>query len=122
MMLSFVKKSLLWIVSGTASVLLTACYGVMSVAECFNKKITVIDSAGNPIEGLEITFSDSSGNIDVTYSDKKGNADMFFCTYSQRVKVRVVDIDGEKNGEFKENEIFISPDDDSHEIVMESVE
>ncbi len=121
-MLGFIKKSLLWIVSGTASVLLTACYGVMSVADCFNKKITVVDSAGNPIEGLEITFSDSSGNIDVTYSDKDGEADMFFCTYSQEVKVTVVDVDGKKNGEFKEKELYVSPEDNSREIIMESVE
>jgi putative lipoprotein (rSAM/lipoprotein system) len=121
-MLSFVKKSLLWIVSGTASVLLTACYGVMSMADCFNKKITVIDSAGNPIEGLEITFSDNDGNIDVAYSDKDGKAEMFFCTYDDKVNVKVVDIDGEENGEFKEQELVVSSRDNSEEIVMESVE
>jgi hypothetical protein len=121
-MLSFVKKSLLWIVSGTASVLLTACYGVMSVADCFNKKITVVDSAGKPIKGLEITFSDVDGNIDVTYSDKYGDAEMFFCTYDNRVKVRIVDIDGEENGEFKEKEILVTRDDKTETIVMESVE
>jgi len=121
-MLRFIKKSLLWIVSGTVSVILTACYGVASMAECFGKKITVTDSESNPIKGLEITVSDAGCKQDLVLTDEAGVAEINFCTNYGKVTIEISDVDGAENGEFKEKTVVFLTDDNPETVEMESVE
>jgi putative lipoprotein (rSAM/lipoprotein system) len=121
-MLRFIKKSLLWIVSGTVSVILTACYGVGSMAECFSKKITITDSEGNPIKGLEVTMVDDGGNQNRVFTDESGEVEMHFCTDYSNVTVEIFDVDGAENGEFKEKTVVFSTDDNPETVEMESAE
>jgi putative lipoprotein (rSAM/lipoprotein system) len=121
-MLRFIKKSLLWIVSGTVSVILTACYGVGSMAECFSKKITVTDSEGNPIKGIEVRFSYDLGYMDHVQTDESGKAEINFCTDYNEIIATLVDIDGTDNGEFEDKTVVFSTDDNPETVEMESVE
>ncbi len=122
-MLGFIKKSLLWIASGTVSVILTACYGVNSMAECFSKKVTIIDSEGNPIKGLDVTlYTDYYSDPYTERTDDAGVVEMIFCSENSKVTVEVFDVDEDENGEFKEKTVIFSADDNPETIVMESVE
>ena len=121
-MLRFIKKSLLWIASGTVSVILTACYGVASMAECISKKIAVTDSEGSPIKGIEVRVSDELGDMDDVYTDESGKAEINFCTHYNEIAVRIMDVDGADNGEFEEKTVVFSADDNPETIVMQSAE
>ncbi len=77
-MLSLIKKSLIWIVSGTVSVILTACYGPAVCLEhrTLTKKLTFLDPQGAPIPELKIMtgfdvseyFTDANGQVTVSVS------------------------------------------------------
>ena len=121
-MIKFFKKSLLWIASGTVSVILTACYGVGSMAECFSKKITVIDSEGNPIKGIEVRVSDDLSDMDDVYTDESGKAEINFCTHYNEIGAEVMDIDGTDNGEFEDKMVVFSTNDNPETVELESVE
>lgn len=121
-MLRFIKKSLLWIVSGTVSVILTACYGVGSMVECFSKKITITDSQGNPIKGIRVRVSDELGDMDEVYTDESGKAEINFCTHYNEIAARISDVDGVDNGEFEEKTVVFSTDDNPETVEMESAE
>jgi len=57
-MLNRIKKSLIYIVTGSTTVILTACYGVMvNCKNFYDKKIVVKDKSGKPIRGLQLFVS-----------------------------------------------------------------
>lgn len=99
-MLSLIKKSLIWIVSGTASVILTACYGPQCTdAYDVSKKLTLVDPQGNPIPGLKI--ADWTDSPDGVFTDENGLATVAIygvCRSTEGRTFYVFDVDGEANG------------------------
>lgn len=126
-MIKFFKKSLLWIVSGTVSVILTACYGPNVMRDCFSKVITVVDEDGKPIPGLEIRSEDSYYS-DSVITNSDGSVSFDFCVAEGedmeiRISEKIKDgVDEEDPGEYVDKSVYIESSDDPETIVMESVE
>lgn len=128
-MLRFIKKSLLWIASGTVSVILTACYGVGSMAECFSKKITVVNEKGDPIPGLQVSAHLYNSERQLTDSD--GVAELAFCTSHTSTFMVVIsnnewddsDVFNEDEfGKIKEKRVIVEANDEPETIIIENAE
>lgn len=126
-MIKFFKKSLLWIASGTVSVILTACYGPNVMRDCFSKVITVVDEDGKPIPGLEIRSEDFYTSDPVT-TNSDGNVTLDFCVaegedLNIRISEKIYDDSNKEDpDEYVDKSVTIESSDDPETIVMESVE
>ncbi|HAN79050.1 MAG TPA: hypothetical protein DCQ31_15410 [Bacteroidales bacterium] len=98
-MIHIIRKYSAFVLSGTFSVILAACYGTPMDMQS-QKRITVFDPENKPIEGLALTLklhgetqfeskSDSNGDIYLNL-----NSDDSVSSYD----VLIADIDGEANG------------------------
>lgn len=97
MLFDVLRRSLIWIVSGTATVVLTACYGTYCTVKELSRKVLLVDPLGKPIPGLKVTdwgvhlygYSDENGEVLVNGT---------YCSYESGVTVEIEDVDGAKNG------------------------
>ena len=116
-MIKMLKRSLIWIVSGSATLILTACYGaMMECEEYMNKTLKFVDGQGNPIAGLEVSHPS-----DLSLTDKDGEVVYTYCkehTDYQR-EVDVKDIDGEENGSFEDKYVTVDLNEDAQSFTMD---
>ncbi len=119
-MLSLIKKSLIWIVSGTVSVILTACYGMPAGDyQCYGeqKKVKAVDPNNDPIPGLLVTSELDDAGL---HTGADGTATLeVFC--NRNILVTVEDVDGSANGSYftKTVSVEVPPADEIEIIVME---
>jgi hypothetical protein len=103
------KKILYFIITGSTSVFIAACYGIpLNIKDLGPWKIRAVDSQNNPIQGLKVTIRQYSNNypvpdtIDVATTDTIGSMYTHLQVEEQSTTVRheaiISDIDGTENG------------------------
>ncbi len=102
-MLSLIKKSLIWIVSGTASIILTACYGPPTDPACF-VQLKTVDPNNDPIPGLAVSRAEYGQD---SYTSSDGIAYLDGACHADIV-VTITDVDGAENGSFLTKTVGLS--------------
>lgn len=106
---NFWKRFLLFLVTGSTSIFIAACYGTGSMYNKLTDGWTIItkDENNKPISGLKVTITEyltGSSNVDTldvinTNSEGTVNANLYMYEEGSYVRqARIVDIDAEKNG------------------------
>jgi hypothetical protein len=90
------------IITGSATMILTACYGVYMPLSRFKGKLQVTNKASEPITGIKVSY-ESAEFQEVGYTDKNGDVEYDIDSYgSNTINFKFEDIDGTDNlGEFK---------------------
>jgi FlaG/FlaF family flagellin (archaellin) len=103
-MLRIIKKSLAYILTGSFTIILAACYGTPVEME-YTKTIKTTDDNENPIAGLKVTLSQNGTKIDSATTDNAGFVDFYdVYTDNQDYEVSIQDVDGNENlGIFKDS-------------------
>ena len=120
-MLKFIKRYLAFIITGSFSFILAACYGAPMEIGRYST-IVASDGDGNPIEGLKVTLTLDGENKNSQYTNIDGVVDLenLFLNDSINYIVKLDDIDGEKNGVFQTKELPLDKGGDArYEINME---
>lgn len=126
-LIKFWKRVLYFIVTGSTSVFIAACYGMpVNFNHLGNWTIKVKDTDNNPIEGLEVKILQyregvsTPDTIDVQKSDSLGESTHELYSWDDDVNYRhealIVDIDSLSNGGFY-NDTIIKFDDSDTTIV-----
>ena len=120
-MIRLLKKIMTFVITGSVSVILAACYGV-PVDEMYYKMVKTADNEGNPIKGLRVVLRENQQGVDTFTTDEYGQIQFELLDYTADYSVIIEDIDGEENGgEFKTKEIEISKD-HFYDITLEKKE
>lgn len=111
------KKVLRVLVTGSFTMLLSACYGVMMP---FSAVLKVKDSTGDSIPDLEIKYKDYPENttwLDAGVTNHNGEFQFSTMNYSgEEYMFKIEDVDGDKNGSFKTKEVDL--EDNLDNIIM----
>ena len=102
-MLKFIKKYLAFIITGSFSIILAACYGAPVEIGNFSS-VKTQDGDGNPIKDLKVSLSIDGENQSTQFTNIDGIVDIqdVFLNDSIEYIVKIEDVDGDKNGgEFK---------------------
>jgi len=116
-MIKIFKKSLIFIISGSATLILTACYGAMMQCEkMVSQNLKIVDSDGKPIPGLEVSHPN-----DVTFTDENGNIIYDFCSEDKGASREIIikDVDGDENGNFIDKSVSIELSSEDQTIIMD---
>lgn len=120
-MKKLIKRLLQYIISGTFTLFITACYGMPAGFSWSEKKITTVDRDNNPIPGLQLTNSASGG---VTYTDAEGIGEIIIpavreiivpadADTASEIEILIEDVDGPENGgEFSSKTLTITDEAD----------
>ncbi|OQY05760.1 MAG: hypothetical protein B6I20_00595 [Bacteroidetes bacterium 4572_117] len=97
-MISFFKKPLHYILTGSFSVVFAACYGAPMNLEN-PKLIKATDGNSTPIKGLKVSLFENRLNINEAYTDQDGSVE-FYVQQKEMYdyEVTIEDVDGEENG------------------------
>jgi hypothetical protein len=108
-MISFIKKSISYIVSGSCSIVFAACYGPPVNLEN-PKQINTKNSDSEAIPGLKVTLFENKISIDEQFTNNSGSAEFFVVQKeNQTYTAKIEDVDGIENlGEFKTKELDIT--------------
>ncbi len=107
----FWKKALYFVITGSTSVFIAACYGIpLAVQDLGKWVIRVHDDENNPIRGLQVTIlqfvgeSDSSNIVDIGETDSTGTCSLDLVGYDESATYRhqaiIEDRDSTENGGF----------------------
>jgi hypothetical protein len=95
--------------TGTISVFLAACYGVMMEL----KRITVVSPEGTGIEALKVTLHDGTEELLSTNTGPSGSVAFATQMITEGMGVTIEDVDGPANGgEFQTAEIALDERDE----------
>lgn len=102
-MKNFLKKSLAYILTGSFTVILAACYG-SPISMDYTKTIKATDENNNPISGLKVTLKKNNTDIDSSLTNSYGTVDFTNVNYDTiGYQIKIQDVDGEENlGSFKD--------------------
>ena len=115
------KRYLAYILTGSFSFILAACYGPPVEMGHF-VDVNTKDDEGNPIKGLKVEMNLNNGEQTVTeYTDENGQAylDNIFLEENNEYVVTIEDIDGEDNGGLFQPKEFKIDETSSYDIEME---
>ncbi|NPV00537.1 MAG: hypothetical protein HPY53_04050 [Brevinematales bacterium] len=105
-MLKKIRRLLRWLLGGSFTMLIAACYGVPADYMGKDVKVKCDDSSGNPIPGLTVTLHNSSGVVASTSADSFGQAFLYIPKDPETYSVIIEDTDGTNNGgDFKSHAI-----------------
>ena len=108
-MISFFKKPLNYILTGSFSVVFAACYG--APVELENPKIiSAKNSNGMAIEGLKVQLFENRNPIDELHTDENGSVEFYHIQRDDYLySVVIEDIDGVENGgDFETKEVDVT--------------
>jgi len=108
-MLSFIKKPLNYILTGSFSIIFAACYGAPVDLEN-PKLIKATDDTNQPIQGLKVTVYENRLNIDEGFTNQEGSIEFYVAQKDKyNYKVNIEDVDGlENGGEFVSKDVNIT--------------
>ena len=109
-MLKFIKKYLAFILTGSFSFILAACYGA-PVEMAHFATVKAKDGEGNPIQGLKVSLNLDGENQSSSFTNADGVVDLHnvFLNDTTEYIVSIEDIDGKENGgEFELQEFAIN--------------
>jgi hypothetical protein len=116
-MVDFFKKILVFLVTGSISVVLAACYGT-PINEMYYRLVKAKTSSGEPIKGLQVKILNKTSEIRSGLTDENGTIGLNIPNEYQLIDCKLVveDIDGELNfGAFKPQQL---PLDNQKEIIV----
>lgn len=98
-MLKFIRQTLRWLLGGSFTMLIAACYGVPADYQGKDVKIKCDDSSQDPIPGLTVTLNNQSEQLVSTKLDNLGEADLFIPRdITKEYSIIIEDTDGTNNG------------------------
>ncbi len=115
-----VRKALLFVVCGTTTVIIAACYGVSAGVDNIVVWLRAHDSAGTPIEGLEVVL-DCDGTVDQQLTDAYGDVEFYVSEYTdlETCSATLTDVDGADNGgDFATQTVQLNATDGEYDVEM----
>lgn len=111
LIIKFWKKALYFLITGSTSIFIAACYGMpVGYENHGNWIIKVNDEENKPIRGLKVTAVQLAGNsnnpdtLGIQQTDSSGETSFFLPTYDKDVSYKhqaiIQDIDSTDNGGF----------------------
>jgi len=115
-----VCKMLLFVVTGTGTLVIAACYGVPVGIDNIVVWLRVHNSAGTPIEGLEVSL-DCDGSTYEQLTDASGDVEIYVPEYTDlgACVATITDIDGADNGgDFATQTVQLNSTDGEYDVEM----
>jgi len=119
-MLQLLKKVLVFLVSGSISIIFAACYGIDTDLQ-YTVFVKIRDSRGAPIQGLKLELLENNAPIESTHTDLNGETGFLVSLQNgYNYTLAIDDIDAEANGGiFKSKEVSINTTTDVYDIIIE---
>lgn len=96
-MLKYLKKGIVFLVSGSFSIILAACYAAES-EYTYYRKIQIKNGNGDPIPGLKVTTYDNDQELNIQQSTDAGMVEIQIIDGGvHSYKVLIEDIDSTEN-------------------------
>jgi hypothetical protein len=107
-MISFIKKALSYIVTGSCSVVFAACYGPAAKLEN-PKQINAKNDDDQAIQGLKVTLFENRKAISEQFTNKSGSVEFNFVQKDKQIYTALVeDIDGAENGSYQSKTVDLT--------------
>ncbi len=119
-MIRLIKKVLVFIATGTMSLILAACYGV-PIDEIYYKLVEIKNTENNPIKGLEVVVYQQDNKIATHYSDSTGHVELVI-ENNIATKVTISDIDGQENNGLYENAELDISQQPNYSVILNKIE
>lgn len=120
------KNLLKVLITGSVTMILTACYGIVAPSRFFNGKFTLKDKKDQTIPDLKISFQTAIGEAkeenwsDAGVSDENGEFEYGYELFEdESLYFKVEDVDGSDNyGDFKTVEFEAVEKEESEETII----
>lgn len=115
------KKILTFLFAGTTSILMSACYGVVSDYNDYGTdvEVTTIDTYGDPIPELKVTIN-CDNESKYGYTDDYGYVNLYVSENLNYCNLEIDDVDGEDNfGTYESETIPMNSSQTSYSVTME---
>jgi hypothetical protein len=108
-MVSFIKRSFSWLITGSCSIVFAACYGPPVGLEN-PKQINAKNNENMAIPGLKVTLYENRKAIEEQFTDEKGTVEFYVSQKDKYQYLAIIeDVDGNENlGLFKSKELDIT--------------